>query len=78
MTCERVLYVFLKSVVLLPELSLALGFAAGLTGEHHAVHGSPGFEAAVGGFDSGVQIAIGKVQVPIGVFHVAEEIRSAI
>ena len=71
---ERVLHVFLKAIELLAGLGFLLRLAAAAAGDVQGVDPPPGFQRRVAGGDLGVEIAVGEVQIPVGVFDVAQQV----
>ena len=71
---QGVLDVFLKAIELLAGLGFFLRLAAAAARDVQGVDAPPRFERRVAGGDLGVEIAVGEVEIPVGVFDVAQQI----
>ena len=71
---EGVLNFFFEAEVLFASLGFFFGLAAASASGIEGVDATPGIEGGITGGNLGVEIAVGEVEIPVGVFDVADEI----
>src|SRR4029078_13288950 len=71
---EGVLRLLLKAIILLPRFCLTFGLAPAAARNVKRMHAPPTIQGRVARGNLGVEISVGKVQVPIRVFYVAHQI----
>ena len=74
---QGVLGLFFEAEVLLAGLGLFFGFTAATAPLVQGMNPPPGIEGGIAGRDLGVEIAIGEVEIPVGVLDIAGEVANA-
>ncbi len=76
-TPEGGLHLLFEAVVLFAGLRFLFGLTAAAPCFVQGMNAAPGFERSVACRNFGVEVAVGEVQLPVGVLHVADEITHA-